>query len=90
MKFFSLVTVEGEFDTNLAEIDTYGQDMAIQRSIEMAINVFTDADTDTPCMYDTVLQIKVPSVHSEIAQWEKEIFKFLFKLVLHFKITLHR
>lgn len=36
----------------------------MQRSIEMAINVFTDADTETPCIYDTVLQINVPNVHS--------------------------
>lgn len=36
----------------------------MQRSIEMAINVFTDADTETPCMYDTVLHINVPNVHS--------------------------
>lgn len=36
----------------------------MQRSIEIAINVFTDADTDTPCIYETVLHIKVPSVHS--------------------------
>lgn len=47
--------------------------MAIQRSIEMAINVFTDADTDTPCMYDTVLQINVPSVHSEMRGRREEI-----------------
>lgn len=38
--------------------------MAMQRSIEIAISVFTDAETETPCMYDTVLHIKVPSVHS--------------------------
>lgn len=38
--------------------------MATQRSIEMAINVLTEADTETPCMYDTVLHINVPSVHS--------------------------
>lgn len=36
----------------------------MHRSIEMAIKVFTDADTETPCMYDTVLHIKVPRVHS--------------------------
>lgn len=36
----------------------------MQRSIEIAISVFTDAETETPCMYDTVLHIKVPSVHS--------------------------
>lgn len=45
-------------------IETYGQDIAMHRSIEIAINVFTDADTETPCMYETVLHIKVPSVHS--------------------------
>lgn len=45
-------------------IETYGQDMAMHRSIEIAINVFTDADTETPCIYETVLHINVPSVHS--------------------------
>lgn len=61
--------------TNLAEMETYGQEMAIHRSIDMAIKVFTDAETDTPCIYDTVLQMKVPSVHSvtsvriPIAEW---------------------
>lgn len=32
----------------------------------MAISVFTDAETDTPCIYDTVLHIKVPRVHSKM------------------------
>lgn len=45
-------------------IETYGHDIAMHRSIEMAINVFTDADTETPCIYETVLHINVPSVHS--------------------------
>lgn len=36
----------------------------MQRSIEIAINVFTDADTETPCMYETVLHMNDPSVHS--------------------------
>lgn len=30
----------------------------------MAINVFTDADTETPCIYDTVLHMNEPKVHS--------------------------
>lgn len=47
-------------------IDTYGHEIATHRSIEIAIKVFTEADTDTPCMYDTVLQINDPNLHSEI------------------------
>lgn len=52
-------------ETYLEVIETYGQEMAMQRSIEIAINVFTDAETETPCIYETVLHMKVPSVHSE-------------------------
>lgn len=51
-------------ESYLDEIETYGHDMATHRSMEIAINVFTDADTDTPCIYETVLQMNVPSVHS--------------------------
>lgn len=36
----------------------------MHRSMEIAIKVLTDAETDTPCIYETVLQIKDPSVHS--------------------------
>lgn len=50
----------------LGVIETYGHDIATHRSIEMAISVFTDAETDTPCIYDTVLHINVPRVHSNI------------------------
>lgn len=50
----------------LGVIEKYGHDIATQRSIEMAISVLTDAETDTPCKYDTVLHIKVPRVHSKI------------------------
>lgn len=39
--------------------------MATQRSIEMAISVLTEAETETPCMYDTVLHMNDPRVHSE-------------------------
>lgn len=53
------------FSFYLDVIDTYGHDIAIQRSIEMAIKVFTDAETDTPCMYDTVLHMNDPNIHSE-------------------------
>lgn len=38
------------FPKYLDEIDTYGHEIAIQRSIEIAISVLTDADTDTPCI----------------------------------------
>lgn len=38
--------------------------MAKQRSTDIAISVFTDADTDTPCKYETVLQKNVPSVQA--------------------------
>lgn len=57
----------------LGVIETYGHDIATQRSIEMAISVFTDAETDTPCMYDTVLHIKVPRVHSKITPHSNQI-----------------
>lgn len=57
----------------LGVIETYGHDIATQRSIEMAISVFTDAETDTPCMYDTVLHIKVPRVHSKITPDSNQI-----------------
>lgn len=30
------------------------------------MRVLTDAETDTPCMYDTVLQMNVPRIHSEM------------------------
>lgn len=43
----------------------------MQRSIDIAINVFTDAETDTPCMYDTVLHMKVPNVHSKLNQFKR-------------------
>lgn len=43
-----------------------GHDIARHRSIDMAINVLTDADTETPCKYETVLQKNVPSVHTII------------------------
>lgn len=45
--------------------------MATQRSIDIAINVLTDADTDTPCIYDTVLHMNVPNVHSATEMEEK-------------------
>lgn len=50
----------------LGVIETYGHDIATHRSMEMAISVFTDAETETPCIYDTVLHIKVPRVHSRV------------------------
>lgn len=58
-------------------IETYGHDMATHRSIDIAINVLTDADTDTPCMYDTVLHVNVPNFHSVLALvWDaKKRFK---------------
>lgn len=31
-------------------IETYGHDMATQRSMDIAINVLTEAETDTPCI----------------------------------------
>lgn len=72
--------------------------MAMQRSMEIAINVFTDAETDTPCMYDTVLQIKVPSVHSVQLKDEKwsvsndwkiiRLYADLFKIFVEFQILI--
>lgn len=56
----------------LGVIETYGHDIATHRSIEMAISVFTDAETDTPCIYDTVLHINVPRVHSNITTRRRE------------------
>lgn len=48
--------------------------------------MLTDADTDTPCIYDTVLHINVPRVHSESG------FFFLnnSKKKKNFKLNLHR
>lgn len=41
-----------------------GDVMAAQRSIEIAASVLTEAETETPCRYDTVLQKKMPRIHA--------------------------
>lgn len=41
-----------------------GNVIAAQRSIDMAAKVLTDAETETPCRYDTVLQKKMPRIHA--------------------------
>lgn len=51
----------------LEVIAKYGQEIATHRSIEMAISVLTEAETETPCIYDTVLQKNEPNVHSEMS-----------------------
>lgn len=66
----------------LGVIETYGQDIATHRSIDIAIRVLTDAETDTPCMYDTTLQMNVPKIHSEmlhVKEDEKEKTKNTIK-----------
>lgn len=47
----------------------------MHRSIEMAINVLMDAETDTPCIYDTVLHTKEPNIHSKWNQIFKKVTK---------------
>lgn len=41
-----------------------GKVIAAQRSMEIAISVLTDADTDTPCEYETNLQKNSPRIHA--------------------------
>lgn len=48
-----------------------GNVMAAQRSIEIAISVLTDADTETPCEYETNLQKNSPSIHAAIEKKRK-------------------
>lgn len=60
------------YATYLEVMDTYGHEIAMQRSIEMAIKVLTDAETETPCIYETVLHIKLPNVHSVLHKKERE------------------
>lgn len=53
--------------------------MAKHRSIDMAINVFTDAETETPWKYETVLQKNAPRVQAE-NQKKKNLLNFYLKL----------
>lgn len=46
-----------------------GKDIAQHLSIEIAINVLIDAETDTPWKYDTVLQRKIPRIHATKKMW---------------------
>lgn len=47
--------------------------MALRLSIDIAVIVDTDAVTETPSIYDTVLHIYAPSIHSIGVQINKEV-----------------
>lgn len=44
--------------------DKNGKLIAAILSNDIAVSVLTDADTDTPCKYDTVLQKNMPKIHA--------------------------
>lgn len=44
--------------------DKKGKLMAAIRSNDIVVKVLTDADTDTPCKQDTVLQKNIPKIHA--------------------------
>lgn len=44
--------------------DRNGKLIAAIRSNEIAVKVLTDAETDTPCKYETVLQKNIPKIHA--------------------------
>lgn len=54
-----------------------GKEIAAHLSREIAIKVLTDADTDTPCKYETILQTKTPKIQAKIDKvaYQKIFFK---------------
>lgn len=72
--------------TYLDDIDgDNGHDIAIHLSIDIAINVLTDAETETPCKYDTALQKNAPRNQAGKNQLILFVGAFIFFFKFYFQ-----